>query len=78
MCKARWGYLTAKANCSKLSALSEADCLKNTAPKVCAKMLGAKQQPNDGMIVYEIPDKLKDLFRENLHPILLSNFEGQV
>ena len=78
LCKARWGYLTAKANCSKLSALSEADCLKNTAPKVCAKMLGAKQQPNDGMIVYEIPDKLKDLFRENLHPILLSNFEGQV
>lgn len=75
--KARWGYLTAKATCSKLSALSEAECLKNTAPKVCAKMVSAKQQVHEDGMVYEIPEGLNDIFRKHIHPTIIDNFVGQ-
>lgn len=75
--KARWGYLTAKATCSKLSALSEAECLKNTAPKVCAKMIYAKQQTHDEGMTYSIPAKLDPIFRKYIHPTIIDNFVGQ-
>lgn len=75
--EARMGYLTAKATCSKLSALSEAECVKNTSAKVCAKMLKAKQKEVLEDRVYEIPDKLKELFESTIHPTILENFVGQ-
>ena len=75
--KARWGYLTAKATCSKLSSLSEAECLKNTAPKVCAKMIYAKQKVHDDGMTYDIPDKLDPIFRKYIHPTIINNFVGQ-
>lgn len=73
---ARMGYLMAKANCAKLSDLSEAECLKNTSAKVCAKMLHAKKTENLNEPVYHIPEKLKPLFTEKIHPIILNQFEG--
>lgn len=73
----RWGYLMAKANCSKISDLSEAECLKNTSAKLCAKMLGAKQRPNFNPPFYTIPEKLKPLFEKILHPNIIEAFEGQ-
>ena len=75
--KARWGYLTAKATCSKLSALSEAECLKNTAPKVCAKMIYAKQKTHEDGMAYEIPERLDSIFRAWIHPTIINNFVGQ-
>lgn len=75
--KARWGYLTAKATCSKLSSLSEAECLKNTAPKVCAKMVYAKQKVHDDGMTYEIPERLDPIFRKHIHPTIINNFVGQ-
>lgn len=75
--KARWGYLTAKATCSKLSSLSEAECLKNTAPKVCAKMIYAKQKTHEEGMVYEIPGRLDAIFRKHIHPTIIDNFVGQ-
>ena len=75
--KARWGYLTAKATCSKLSSLSEAECLKNTAPKVCAKMIYAKQKVHDDGMTYDIPDGLDPIFRKYIHPTIINNFVGQ-
>ena len=75
--KARWGYLTAKATCAKLSALSEAECLKNTAPKVCAKMIYAKQKVHDDGMTYSIPNKLDPIFRKYIHPTIINNFVGQ-
>lgn len=75
--KARWGYLTAKAACSKLSALSEAECLKNTAPKVCAKMIYAKQKVHEDGMVYSIPERLDPIFRKHIHPTIIENFVGQ-
>lgn len=74
--EARWGYLTAKANCSRLSDLDEAECIKNTAAKVCAKMLHAKQKENLNDPYYEIPEKLKPLFKSKIHPIIIAQFEG--
>lgn len=74
--EARWGYLTAKANCSRLSDLDEAECIKNTAAKVCAKMLHAKQKENLNDPYYEIPEKLKLLFKSKIHPIIIAQFEG--
>ncbi|MBR4889741.1 MAG: hypothetical protein IKU15_00295 [Clostridia bacterium] len=74
---ARWGYLNAKAMCSRLSKLSEAECLKNTSAKVCAKMLGAKKTENPNMPIYDIPEKLKPVFEETLHPAILDKFIGQ-
>lgn len=73
---ARWGYLNAKANCSRLSDLNEAECIKNTAAKVCAKMLHAKQKENLNDPYYEIPEKLKPLFKSKIHPIIIAQFEG--
>ena len=73
---ARWGYLTAKANCSRLSDLDEAECIKNTAAKVCAKMLHAKQKENLNDPYYEIPEKLKPLFKSKIHPAIIAQFEG--
>ena len=73
---ARWGYLNAKANCSKLSDLNEAECIKNTAAKVCAKMLHAKQKENLNDPYYEIPEKLKRLFKSKIHPTIIAQFEG--
>ena len=73
---ARWGYLNAKANCSRLSDLDEAECIKNTAAKVCAKMLHAKQKENLNDPYYEIPEKLKPLFKSKIHPIIIAQFEG--
>lgn len=73
---ARWGYLTAKANCSRLSDLDEAECIKNTAAKVCAKMLHAKQKENLNDPYYEIPEKLKPLFKSKIHPTIIAQFEG--
>lgn len=73
---ARWGYLSAKANCARLSDLSEAECIKNTSAKVCAKMLHAKQRPSTFETTYEIPDSLKDIFKEKIHPTILAQFEG--
>lgn len=73
---ARWGYLTAKANCAKLSDLSEAECIKNTSAKVCAKMLHAKKTENFNEPVYHIPEKLKPLFEKVIHPIIINQFEG--
>ena len=35
--RARWSYILSKLNVSKLSSLSEKECLKNTSAKVCAK-----------------------------------------
>lgn len=75
--KARWGYLTAKATCSKLSSLSEAECLKNTAPKVCAKMIYAKQKTHDEGMTYSIPERLDPIFRKTIHPTIIDNFVGQ-
>ena len=75
--EARMGYLTAKATCSKLSSLSESECLKNTSAKVCAKMLGAKQVEVPEGRLYEIPKKLKDIFESTIHPAILENFVGQ-
>lgn len=74
---ARWGYLKAKATCSKLSSLSEAECLKNTSAKVCAKMLGAKKVEVPEGKVYKIPEKLKPIFESTIHPIILDKFIGQ-
>ena len=74
--EARWGYLTAKANCSRLSDLDEAECIKNTAAKVCAKMLHAKQKENLNDPYYEIPEKLKPLFKSKIHPTIIAQFEG--
>jgi hypothetical protein len=74
---ARWGYLTAKANCSKLSALSEAECIKNTSAKVCAKMLGAKNMENYSEPVYKIPEPLVQIFTETIHPNIINQFVGQ-
>lgn len=73
---ARWGYLNAKANCSRLSDLNEAECIKNTAAKVCAKMLHAKQKENLNDPYYEIPEKLKPLFKSKIHPTIIAQFEG--
>lgn len=73
---ARWGYLNAKANCSRLSDLDEAECIKNTAAKVCAKMLHAKQKENLNDPYYEIPEKLKRLFKSKIHPTIIAQFEG--
>ena len=73
---ARWGYLNAKANCSRLSDLNEAECIKNTAAKVCAKMLHAKQKENLNDPYYEIPEKLKRLFKSKIHPTIIAQFEG--
>lgn len=73
---ARWGYLNAKANCSRLSDLDEAECIKNTAAKVCAKMLHAKQKENLNDPYYEIPEKLKPLFKSKIHPTIIAQFEG--
>lgn len=73
---ARWGYLNAKANCSRLSDLNEAECIKNTAAKVCAKMLHAKQKENLNDPYYEIPEKLKPLFKSKIHPTIIARFEG--
>ena len=73
---ARWGYLNAKANCSRLSDLDEAECIKNTAAKVCAKMLHAKQRENLNDPYYEIPEKLKPLFKSKIHPTIIAQFEG--
>lgn len=73
---ARWGYLNAKANCSRLSDLNEAECIKNTAAKVCAKMLHAKQRENLNDPYYEIPEKLKPLFKSKIHPTIIAQFEG--
>lgn len=75
--KARWGYLTAKATCSKLSSLSEAECLKNTAPKVCAKMIYAKQKVHEDGMTYNIPERLDPIFRKYIHPTIINNFVGQ-
>lgn len=75
--KARWGYLTAKATCSKLSSLSEAECLKNTAPKVCAKMIYAKQRVHEDGMAYEIPERLDPIFRKHIHAVIIENFVGQ-
>jgi hypothetical protein len=75
--EARMGYISAKATCSKLSPLSEAECLKNTSAKLCAKMLGAKKVDVFEDRVYEIPEKLKSLFEEYIHPTILENFIGQ-
>lgn len=75
LCTARWGYITAKANCHKISHLSEAECIKNTSAKVCAKMLRAKQMENPNPAFYTIPDNLDKLFRETIHPVILSKFE---
>lgn len=74
--EARWGYLNAKANCSRLSDLDEAECIKNTAAKVCAKMLHAKQKENLNDPYYEIPEKLKPLFKSKIHPTIITRFEG--
>lgn len=74
--EARWGYLNAKANCSRLSDLDEAECIKNTAAKVCAKMLHAKKKENFNDPYYEIPEKLKPLFKSKIHPAILARFEG--
>ena len=74
--EARWGYLNAKANCSRLSDLDEAECIKNTAAKVCAKMLHAKQKENLNDPYYEIPEKLKPLFKSKIHPTIIARFEG--
>lgn len=74
--EARWGYLNAKANCSRLSDLDEAECIKNTAAKVCAKMLHAKQKENLNDPYYEIPEKLKRLFKSKIHPTIITRFEG--
>lgn len=74
---ARMGYITAKATCSKLSPLSEAECIKNTSAKLCAKMLGAKKKPIIEGRTYEIPEKLKSIFEETIHPTILENFIGQ-
>lgn len=76
LCKARWGYLVSKANCSKLSPLPEAECVKNTAAKICAKMLGAKQRENFNPPYYQIPDKLDKIFRENIHSNIIDTFDG--
>ena len=73
---ARWGYLTAKANCAKLSDLSEAECIKNTSAKVCAKMLHAKKTENPNEPIYHIPEKLKPLFEKIIHPVIINQFEG--
>lgn len=73
---ARWGYLNAKANCSRLSDLDEAECIKNTAAKVCAKMLHAKKKDNFNDPYYEIPEKLKRLFKSKIHPTIIAQFEG--
>lgn len=73
---ARWGYLNAKANCSRLSDLDEAECIKNTAAKVCAKMLHAKKKDNLNDPYYEIPEKLKRLFKSKIHPTIIAQFEG--
>lgn len=73
---ARMGYIEAKATCSKLSDLSEAECLKNTAAKVCAKMLKAKQSENYGDDHYQPPEKLKSIFEQLIHPTILENFYG--
>lgn len=75
--EARMGYITAKATCSKLSSLSESECIKNTSAKVCAKMLGAKQIEVPEGRVYEIPEKLKPIFEQTIHPTILSAFVGQ-
>lgn len=75
--EARMGYLTAKATCSKLSSLSEAECIKNTSAKVCAKMLGAKKVEVPEGRVYEIPEKLKPIFEQTIHPTILTAFVGQ-
>lgn len=75
---ARMGYITAKATCAKLSPLSEAECLKNTSAKVCAKMLGAKQKERPDGEVYSIPEKLKSIFIDTIHPTILSKFVGQL
>lgn len=74
--EARWGYLNAKANCSRLSDLDEAECIKNTAAKVCAKMLHAKKKDNLNDPYYEIPEKLKQLFKSKIHPTIIAQFEG--
>lgn len=73
---ARWGYLNAKANCSRLSDLDEAECIKNTAAKVCAKMLHAKKKDNLNDPYYEIPEKLKRLFKSKIHPTIIAQFES--
>ena len=73
---ARWGYLMSKANCTKLSSLSEAECLKNTSAKVCAKMLKAKQLENPNPPYYIIPEKLDPLFRDTIHPTIMNTFDG--
>lgn len=75
--EARWGYITAKATCSKLSSLSEGECLKNTSAKLCAKMLGAKKKEIFDERAYEIPEKLQPIFEELIHPTILENFIGQ-
>ena len=74
---ARMGYLSAKATCSKLSSLSEAECIKNTSAKLCAKMLGAKKREVLEDRVYEIPEKLEPIFKDIIHPTILENFIGQ-
>ena len=74
---ARMGYLSAKATCSKLSSLSEAECIKNTSAKLCAKMLGAKKREVLEERAYEIPEKLKPIFEEIIHPTILENFVGK-
>ena len=75
--RARWSYILSKLNVSKLSSLSEKECLKNTSAKVCAKMLGAKQRPTLMDPYYEIPERLEPIFTETLHPTILDNFIGQ-
>lgn len=76
LCKARWGYLIAKASCTKLSPLPESECIKNTSAKVCAKMLKAKKRDNVNPPYYVIPEKLEKLFKETLHSSIIDAFEG--
>ena len=76
LCTARWGYLMSKAHCTRLSDLTEAECLKNTSQKVCAKMLKAKKQENMYMTNYTIPLELDRVFRENIHSSILAQFEN--
>ena len=76
LCKARWGYITSKANCSRLSPLSEAECVKNTSAKICAKMLGAKQRDNYNPPFYQIPEKLNKIFRDTIHTNIIDAFDG--
>lgn len=74
--KDRDGYIKSKLACSRISSVTEDECLRNTSAKLAAKVMMAKQKTSTSETVYRFPKRLESVIRQHIHPTIIEEFDG--